>query len=143
MRHAAGLEAAALRQPGWPPLQSNPNQRPFGHAIEQWDQIICRQMDAATGRGPADSGFVAGAVEVNVTCMRIDIAAAIEAGFQSVEPQNSRRDFRERMSAPCEADRTPAFEDSANRPAAADFFGDAMEAEGRAIGTGVLSDAEA
>ena len=50
-------------------------------------------MDAAVRRGLADGLLIRRAVDVNVTCVRIHAAAAIEAGFESFEPQDTRGDL--------------------------------------------------
>ena len=73
----------------------NPDERATGQFVEERNQIIRGEMNAAVRRRTAQRRFVASAVNVNVTIMRIYIAAAIEAGFKSFEPQNARGDFSE------------------------------------------------
>ena len=50
-------------------------------------------MDATAGGWTANRRFVTGAVDVNVTRVRIHVAAAIEAGFESFQPKDAHGDF--------------------------------------------------
>jgi len=90
-------------------------------------------MDAAARRGLANRRLVAGAVNVNVARMRIHVAAAVEAGFESFQPENARGDFGVRHPLPSVADGLAALENRSHRPAAANLFHNAMQSERRLI----------
>ena len=66
---------------------------PHGQQIEERNQIRVGQMNAAAGSRLADAHLVRRAVDVNVARVRIHVAAAVEAGFESFQPQNARGDF--------------------------------------------------
>ena len=100
-------------------------------------------MDATVRRGPADGFLVRRAVNINVARARIHAAAAIEAGFESVQPQDARGDFGVReFRLRHLADDLARFENCSCRLARADFFRDAMQSERRAIRAFRLPDAE-
>ncbi len=100
-------------------------------------------MDAAAGGRLADGGLVAGAVDVDVASVGIHVAAAVESGLEAVQPQNARGDFGIGQAFPGVTNWLAGFERGSGRPAAADFFGDAVQAERGAIGAFRLADAEA
>lgn len=90
----------------------------------------------------ADARLIRRAVDVNVTGVGIHVAAAVEAGFETFQPQNTRGDFGVRHSPPGIANRPATLENCSDRPAAADFFHDAMQSERRALRAFRLPDAE-
>ena len=120
----------------------DPNQRAAWQFVEERNQICVGQMDATVRRGTANRRLVAGAVNVNVARMGIHVAATVEAGFESFQPENARGDFRVRHPPPGIADWLTALENRSHRPAAADFFHDAMQSERRAVRAGNLADAK-
>ena len=67
-------------------MLSNPNQRADGQQIEERNQIRVGQMDAAAGSGFANARLICSAVDVDVALVRIHVAAAVEAGFESFQP---------------------------------------------------------
>ena len=100
-------------------------------------------MDAAVRRGLADGFLIRRAVDVNVARVRIHVAAAIEAGFETFQPQDARgdlgvRQFRLRRVA----DDPARFENRSRHDARADFFRDAMQSKRRAVRAFRLPDAE-
>ena len=100
-------------------------------------------MNAAARRGFADARLVRRAVDVNVTRVRVHAAAAIEAGFESFQPQDARGDFGVRkFRLRCVADGLARLENRSRRRFRADFFRDAMQSERRAIRAFRLPDAE-
>ena len=100
-------------------------------------------MDAAARHRPANRRLVAGAVNVNVARVRIDVAAAVEPRFESFQPQNARGDFCVRHPLPGITDGLAPLEHRSHRPAATNFFHDAMQSERRAVRAGGLADAKA
>ena len=100
-------------------------------------------MDAAAGSRAAQRRFVARAVNVNVTRMRIHVAATVEAGFQPFQPEDARGDDGVGKPFPGEANRLAVFEHRADGPSTADFFRDPMQAERGAIRSFGLADPEA
>ena len=100
-------------------------------------------MNAAARHGPANRRLVTGAMNVNAARMGIHVAAAVEAGFESFQPENARGDFCVRHSLPGVAHGLATLENRSRRPAAADFFHDAMQSERRAVRAGDLADAKA
>src|ERR1051326_235106 len=52
-------------------LRINPHQSASRQSIEQRQQIIRREVNTAARRRPAERGFVAGAVQINVARVRI------------------------------------------------------------------------
>src|SRR5579862_2009804 len=109
------------------PALANPHQRSFGKFVIKRQQVVGGQMDAAAGVGASESGFVAGAVDVDETLARIDVATAIEAGFQTFEPQDAVGDGGERLALPGVSNEFAAGEGGTNGPSAADFFDDTMK----------------
>ena len=93
-RHPAG-EATGSKSPVRRPcLFLNPNECAAGQHVEERNQI----RRAARWMQPHDAGLpnghlVARAMNVNVAGVRIHVAAAVEAGFESFQPQNARGDF--------------------------------------------------
>lgn len=90
-------------------------------------------MNAAAGCGFADAQLVGSTVDVDVAGVRIHVTTTVEARFQSFQPENARGDFSVRQAFPGVADGPAAFENRSGRPAAADFFHNAMQSERRAI----------
>ena len=83
------------------------------------------------------------AVDVNVARVRIHVAAAIEAGFETFQPQDARGDFCVRkFRLRRVADDFARFENRSRRFARADFFRNAMQSERRAIRAFRLPDAK-
>src|SRR5271156_179617 len=100
-------------------------------------------MDAAVRSRFADGFLVRRAVDVDVARVRIHVAAAIEAGFETFEPQDARGDLGVRKFRPRRmADDLARFENRSRRFARADFFRDAMQSERRALRAFHLPDAE-
>ena len=99
-------------------------------------------MDATARRGFANRRLVAGPVNVNVARVRIHVAATVEAGFESFQPENARGDFCVRHPLPGVADWLAALENRSRRPATADFFHDPMQSRRRAVRPGNLADAK-
>ena len=122
---------------------SNPNQGATGQFVEKRNQIGVGQMDATARRGFANRRLVADAVEVNVAGMRIHVAATVEAGFESFQPQDAGGDFGFRHPLPGVADWLAALENRPYRPAASNFFHDPMQSQRRTVRTGDLADAKA
>ena len=90
----------------------------------------------------ADSRFIAGAVDVNITVMTVNVAAAIEAGLQSFQPENARGDGGVGHSLPCVTDDFAAFENGSDETAVADFLCDPMQAARGSIRPGFFANAE-
>lgn len=67
-------------------------------------QVVGGEMDAAVGIGTAQGGFVASAVNVDVTPEGIHVTAAIEARLQSLQPEDAVGDGRPGQAAPSVAD---------------------------------------
>ena len=86
-------------------------------------------MNTAAGLGPAEGRFVAEAVDVNVTPKGIHLAASIEARLQTFQPQDAVDDGRIRVSVPLQSNWLSTSEDCADERAAANFPGNAMEAQ--------------
>ena len=61
-------------------------------------------MDAAVGVRAPQRCFVAGAVDVNIARVRINVAAAVKARLQPFQPQNAVRNGSQRLPLPCETD---------------------------------------
>src|SRR5581483_4274564 len=100
-------------------------------------------MNAAVRRRFADGILVRGAVNVNVTRMRIHVAAAIESVFKTFQPQNACGDFGVRkFRLRRVADDFARFENRSRPFARTDFFRDAMQPQRRAIRAFRLPDAE-
>lgn len=99
-------------------------------------------MDTTMRSGTAQRRLVAGAVNVNVAGVRIDLAAAIETRLQTFEPKNARGDGSQREALPGVAGKCALFEIRSNRPTAADFFRDAMESARRHVRAGNFADAK-
>ena len=87
---------------------------------------------------PCESGrpmdfLIRRAVNVNVAVVRIHFAAAIEARFETFEPQNARGDFAVRkFRLRRVTDDFARLENRSRRFARADFFRDAMQPKRRA-----------
>ena len=100
-------------------------------------------MYATARAGSANRGLVAGAVNVNVACVGIHVAAPVESGLETFEPEYASGDFCIGQAFPCIANGLARLENCAGRPAVADLFGDAMQAQGSAIGAFDLADTKA
>ena len=95
------------------------------------------------GCGPADGFLVAGAMDIDVAVMRVHGSAPVEAWLQALQPEDARGDAgRRKFRLRCVADDFAALEHRPRGFAGTDFFGDAMQAQRRAIGTFRLADAE-
>src|SRR5580765_6463893 len=100
-------------------------------------------MNATAGSRLADGRLVCGAVNVNVTRVRVHVAAAIAAGFEAFQPHDARGDFGiGKFGLRGVTDDFAGFENRAGPFAGADFFRDTMQAERRAIRAFDLPDAE-
>lgn len=100
-------------------------------------------MDATAGRWLADARLVRRAVNVNVASARIHIATAVEARFETFQPENAAGDFGVRkFRLRGVADGFARFENRSRRCASADFFRDSMQSQRRAIRAFRLPDAE-
>jgi hypothetical protein len=87
--------------------------------------------------------LVARAVDVNVALKRIDLAAAIESGLESFEPEDAICDRGARPARPGVTEHFPIFEHGADWPAATRLYGNAMKAKRRAIRIFFLPNPEA
>ena len=86
-------------------------------------------MDAALRIGLAQTGFVSNAVDVNVTLATIDLAARIETGLQSFQPENTIGDHGSWVAFPISANGLASLEDRADGFVVANFFADSMQSE--------------
>ena len=87
-------------------------------------------MNATLRIGMAEVRFVTHAVDVNIAVVAVDCAAFVKSGFKPAEPKNAIGDACVRVAFAVCADRYSAFENCTNRRTRADFFGNALEAEG-------------
>lgn len=99
-------------------------------------------MDAPVRGRASETGFVAGAVDVNVARERIDVLAAIEIRFESFEPKDACGDGRIRFALPSKSNGLATFENGADRPASSDLLRDSVQSQRSAIRASRLPDAE-
>jgi hypothetical protein len=121
---------------------ADPHEGADGEKIEQGQQIVTGQMDAAAGSRRTDRQFVACPMDVDVARVGIHVSTLIPTGIQSFQPEDAAGDCCLGLTLPCETDWAAALEDSACGPAAADFLSDSVQAEWGAIGSGQLADPE-
>jgi|GEM_PF-1915129 len=81
-------------------------------------------------------------MDVDISSVRVHVAATIEAGLEALEPKYSVSDRRSRMPLPRQTGRLPAAKHRADGPAAANLFRDAMQAKRSLVGSFLLADAE-
>ena len=119
----------------------NPHQRAGGQQIKQRDQIRVGQMNAAL-RGLAAKRLLIGrAVNIDISIVRIDITAAIEARLKPVQPQDAGRDLGVgKPGLRGVADDFAAFEDRARRFVRPDLFRNPVQAQWGAPGIHHLPD---
>lgn len=60
--------------------------------IEEVDGVGVAEAYAAVGGWGAESVFVVGAVDVDVTVVGVDVVAGVEAGFEAAEPEDAGAD---------------------------------------------------
>src|SRR5438445_7379622 len=97
-------------------------------------------MNTALGNGTAQGGFIAKAVDVNVTIEGIHVTAEVVARLQALQPKNAVHDRAIRHPFPSQSNRPAAAKDGADGLATADFPGDMMEPKGGLIGVHNLAD---
>src|SRR5438094_10066531 len=107
--------------------------RPNRQDIEQRNQILRRQMDAAARNRAPQSSFIAKAVNVDVATECIHRAAAVPAQLESFQPQDAMDNRTRGQPLPGQPDRLAVPKDGADRLTAADFFGDPMQPEWRPV----------
>jgi len=84
-------------------------------------------VNTAVGSRFAGARLVRNSVDVNVTRVRIHIAALIQAWLKPFQPENARGDFGVgKLRLRRVADGFTRFEDSTRGRARTDLFGDAM-----------------
>src|SRR6185369_17793238 len=101
-------------------------------------------MNASARRRFPDACLVGGAVDINVTLMRIHLAALVETRFNPLQPQDAGGDFCVgEFGLRGMADDLAGFENRSRPFPCPDFFSNAMQSERRTIRTFGLPDAEA
>src|SRR5687768_15300098 len=124
--------ARALSDVQW--SVDDPNAIADAHLFVEFNDIEVAHEHAAGTQRLAESRFVIGAVDVNVTSVRVDVAAAVHARLQSAQPQNAGRNeiiimrlaFEDLREVP--AGRDAGFEYHTRWLAGADALGDFMQA---------------
>jgi len=111
----------------------------YAEFVVEVDDVEIAHMDAARALRLAQTIFVMRAVYIYVPVVCIDVATAIDAGFESIEPEDPAGDeigllfgigkFREVATRG-----NAALEDHAGGLPGADPFGDLMQAARRAEG---------
>src|ERR1700743_3634989 len=120
----------------------NPYQCSARKFFEERNDVSVSEVNAAAGRGLADSGLIASAVNINIARVRIHVAAAIESRLKAIQPKDARGDFCIGNAFPCVADGLACFKHRPRRPAISDFFRDTMQAKRRAVRAFLLADAK-
>lgn len=123
-------------------LGCDPDQRSGGDEIEQGDEVGGGEVDAAVGGGASETGFVGETVDVDVATEGVHVSAAVEAGFETFEPEDPVGDGGVGAPAPGEAYGLAGLEDRTDGPTGADLGGDAVQSEWGAIGVLDLADSE-
>ncbi len=82
-------------------------------------------------------------MDVDVAVVGVDIAAAVEARFETVEPEDSVGDGGVGMTFLDQARGLASAEDRALRRAGTDLVRDAVESQGRAMGVLLLAESDA
>ena len=129
----SSADPTGIRRPSAIDSRFNPNQRSDWQSLKERNQIVRSQVNAPPGCGTAECSFIAGAMDVNVTRVRVHVAAAIETGFEALQPQDARGDLCVGHALPREADRFPVLEHSPHWPTPTDFSRYPVKAKGRAV----------
>lgn len=114
-----------------------------GQSVEEADEMAGGQVDAPVGCGAAEGRFIREPVNIDIPGAGVDGAAAVEAGFESVEPENAMGDGGVGQAGPDEPDGLAGTEGGADGPTLADLGTDPVESERGLPGVTDLTDAEA
>src|SRR5262245_36180226 len=102
-------------------LLRDPDQAAEWKPIKQRHQIFRRHVNAAVRLRTPQSGFITETVDVNVAAVGIDIAATIEAWFQTFQPQDAMHNRSRSMALPGKPGDAPAAKDRSDGLAGADL----------------------